>query len=315
MSRGPLICGFLNDGHWAWVCGFVALCVSAVIAADAEPSHNGRPLSDWLADVRAGPGFSIVGRPNPPKDAVRAMGTNAIPTLLKWISYERSPSDNFPPAPEVPHWRWHTLNPDELGDAADSGFGFLGPVALPAIPELVRLARTSSGPDRAERCAVALAAIGPEAIPNLLSLATNGPSWTRYWAVSALEFFSHKPEGVQTMPILIKCLGDTNSGYSPAGPAQLVLLNLLDTAPAATLPALTNALESPSARTRLNSIGCLQLFQSENPTNLPPSTAPAFSAALHDSDSIVASIATNILRQMGQSEAPAANQHLQPTPR
>jgi len=310
------MCGFLSDGPWAWICGFVALCAWAVIAADAEPSHNGRPLSEWLADVRCSTGVTLVGAPNPPKDAIQAMGTNALPTLLKWISYEPSPSDKFPLAAYVPlHWQWHTLNPDELGDSAPSGFGYLGAVARPAMPELMRLARASSGPDRAQRCAVALAAIGPEAIPNLLSLATNGPSWTRYWAVSALEFFSRKPEGLQTMPVLIKCLGDTNSGYSPAGPAQLVLLNLLDTAPAATLPTLTNALQSPSPRTRLNSIGCLQFFQSENPTNLPPSTAPAFRAALHDSDSMVASIATNILRQMGESEAPAANQHLQPTPR
>ena len=303
------MCGCVSHGAPEWVCGVLVLCASAAIAADAEPSHSGRLLSEWLADVRCSSGVTVVGAPNPPKDAIRAMGTNAIPTLLKWISYEPSLSDKFPLAAYVPHpWRWHTLNPDELAHTAPSGFRFLGSMALPAIPELVRLARTSYGPDRAERCAVALAVIGPETIPNLLSLAANGPPWSRYWAVSALEFFSRKPEGVATIPVLMKCLGDTNKDYSPSGPASLILLNLLETSAAATLPVLTNALRSPSPGTRLNTIGCLQLFQSENPTNLPPSTASAFRAAMHDPDAAVRSIATNILRQMGQWDSRSANQ-------
>ena len=70
--------------------GLFTFCALAASSAAEEPSYGGRILSEWLADVRCCSGVTLVGAPDPPKDAVRAMGTNAIPTLLKWISYERS---------------------------------------------------------------------------------------------------------------------------------------------------------------------------------------------------------------------------------
>jgi hypothetical protein len=235
------------------------------------------------------------------------MGTNAIPPLVLWISYERSPSDKFPRALDVPHWRWHTLNPDELADSAPFGFGLLGVVARPAIPELTRLARTSSDHTRAERCAWSLALMGPETIPNLSSLATNGPPWVRYAGAVGLERFSRTPEGLQTLPVLIKCLEDTNTYYSAAGEAALSLLALLEMYPASALPALTNALHSPSAEARRNAIGCLSLLGLENRTNMPPSAVPALRAAVDDSDPQVRSAATSILHDIGELEIPSAN--------
>jgi HEAT repeats len=278
----------------------------ASTSAAAEPSYNGRLLSEWLA---------VFGTTSPAKEAIRAMGTNAIPTLLKWISYERSRSDNFPRAAALPHWRWHTLNPDELAATAPSGFGFLGAAALPAIPELVRLARTSSAPDRADRCAVALAEIGPQAIPSLLSLATNGPPWTRYWAVSGLEYFACKPEGVQTLPVVIRCLGDTEGSYSVDGPAQRILIGM---DPSVAIPALINALRSASAQIRREVARYLPAFEEAGDPRLPreiPAMVSALRAAMLDPDHQVRDAATNSLRRMGQWEAPRANQHLQPTPR
>jgi len=267
-------------------------------------------LSEWLADVRCSSGVRLVVAPNLPEEAICAIGSNAIPTLLKWISYEGS-SQSFGQIP--PGTRWHKLSTGELAETAPSAFGFLGAAARPAIPQLTRLVRTSSEHWRAERCAAALAAIGPEAIPTLCSLATNGPPWVRYAGAAALERFCRKPEGLQTLPALIKCLEDTNTYYSAAGEAQLSLIVLLETYPAATLPALTNALQSPSPEARRLAIGCLQV-ETES-TNFPPTALPSIRAAMGDSDPQVRSSATNILRQIGEPEAPGANQHLQPTPR
>ena len=231
--------------------------------------------------------------------------------LLKWISYEGSPWDSFAHVGA----RWHTLSPGELAEEAPTGFGYLGAAAGPAIPQLTGLVRESSDHWRAERCAAALAAIGPEAIPTLCSLSTNGPPWVRYAGAGGLERFCRKPEGLQTVSVLAKCLEDTNTDYSAAGQAQLCLLGLLETYPAFTLPALTNALHSPSAEARRIAIGCLMTFEDENPTNIPPSALPALRAALGDSDLQVRRCSTNILRQVGELDAPSANQHLQPTPR
>ena len=311
--RKTFLSSSLSHGPPAWVCGFFVLCGSALIAADAEPSYNGRLLSEWLADVSAGAVFGTTTRA---EEAIRAMGTNAIPTLLKWISYERSPSDRFPRAREVPqYYRWHTLNPDELAYTAPSGFEFLGAMARAAVPELTRLARTSSDPERADRCTAALAGIGPEAIPSLLSLATNGPPLTRYWAVNGLEYFARKPEGVQTLPVVIRCLGDTEGSYAVDGPAQRILISM---DPAVAIPALTNALRSASAQIRLEVARYLPAFEEAGDPRVPreiPAMVTALRAAICDPDYQVRDAATNSLRRMGEWEAPSANQHLQPTPR
>ena len=261
------------------------------IAAGQEPSYNGRLLSQWLGDLLLGQVGSTAT-----EGAVRAMGTNAIPTLLKWISYERSASQQPSQTEEAGP---RHLSPEQRAQRADRAFSALGAVARPAIPELTRLARTSSEPERADRCTASLAFIGPEAIPSLLSLATNGPPWTRYWAISALERFAGDPEGVQTIPLLIQCLTDTQTSYPVDGPAQRVLLSM---DPAVAIPALTNALRSSSAQTRLQVAHCLLAFEEAEDPRLRsevPTVVSALRAAMRDPESQVRVAATNILRRMG----------------
>src|ERR1035437_3826444 len=73
-----LIPRFLRHGVAGWAFGLVVLCASVAAAADQEPSYDGRLLSEWLADENTGLGADVVGAPNPPKEAIRAMGTNAL---------------------------------------------------------------------------------------------------------------------------------------------------------------------------------------------------------------------------------------------
>ena len=277
-----------------WTCGFFFLCVLVAIAADQEPSYNGRLLSQWLGDKVLG-GRSAGHVPH--EDAIRAMGTNAIPPLLKWISYERPFSQEWSEvAPTVVPYaveRNRPLSPAERAVRSPYAFGCLGAVARPAIPELTRLARTSSDPERAERCTASLASIGPEAIPSLLSLATNGPPLTRYHAISWLERFATDPEVAPVVPVLIHCLDDTNTYPPIEGPVERVLLAI---GPAVVVPALTNALQSPSARTRRTAIMCVSTFAEDAPARVP---VPALRAAMRDPDEQVRRIATNTLRRMG----------------
>ena len=277
-----------------WTCGFFILSILAGIAADQEPSYNGRLLSQWLVDLQLGQ----VGD-NPTEVAVRAMGTNAIPTLLKWISYEQSPSERSSPSEETGR-RSYTLSPEERAVRTKYAFAFLGSAARPAIPELTRLARTSSGPDRAQRCADSLAYIGRESIPSLLSLATKGPPVTRRCAIDALARFAGDPAAAAVVPVLITCLDDTNKVVPIYGAAELTLLSLR--LPAVVAPALTNALRSPSARTRLRVVQCLLLFEAFADTRLPsevPAMLPAVRAAMRDPDREVRVGATNVLRRWG----------------
>jgi HEAT repeat protein len=303
MIKKPLIPRFVSRGRPAWFCGFFVLCASAAIAADQEPSYNGRLLSQWLGDMRlSAPGSG------PYEEAIRGMGTNAIPTLLKWMSYEPSPSELSSRIEEkVPHWRPITnlnLYPAQRGQRAGYAFGYLGAMARSTIPELTRLARTASNLERADRFAGALASIGPEAVPSLVSLATHSPPWTRWATIGALGGFADDPAvAAQLLPMLINCLSenDTNTDYPVTGRAEGVLVAM---GPGVVVPALTNALQSASAFTRQRAIVCLSAFE---PTNLPPTAVPALRAAMRDPDSEVRSIATSILRKMGEFEAPGAN--------
>jgi HEAT repeat protein len=267
----------------------------AAIASDQEPSYNGRLLSQWLGDLQLSqPGATAT------EGAVRAMGTNAIPALLKWISYERplSQQSEDGPATAVPIAveRDRPLSPAERAVRSQYAFEFLGAVARPAIPELTRLARTSSAPERAERCAASLAFIGPEAIPSLLSLATNAPPCTRYHAIGVLESFYRDRAVASLVPVLISCLGDTNTDFPVDGPIERVFHAI---GPAVVVPVLTNALRSASARIRQRAFLCLSEFEFEDPTNVPPTMVPTLRAAMRDPDSEVCRSATYILRRMG----------------
>ena len=164
-------------------------------------------------------------------------------------------------------------------------------MARPAIPELTRLARSSSDQHRAERCADSLAAIGPEAIPSLLSLATNGPPMTRWYAIAALEYFARDPSAVPAVPVLIRCMGDRNDDVANKAANILSQLSL----PAAVVvPALTNALLSPSAQTRKWAVRCLGWHHEE-----AVSAIPLLRAAMRDRSYGVRVAATNTLRGMG----------------
>src|ERR1035438_2001665 len=94
----------------------LVLCAWAASAADQEPSYNGRLLSQWLGDLLLGQVGSTAT-----EGAVRAMGTNAIPPLLKWIAYERSPSQQASQTGEtVPSYRPHyPLSPEERARSAE----------------------------------------------------------------------------------------------------------------------------------------------------------------------------------------------------
>lgn len=77
--------------------------------------------------------------------ALHAMGTNALPYLVKWIA---TPTES--------------VRQTDYASRALGAFRILGPTAAPAIPDLIKLV----GPNR-NRAAEALARIGPAAIPAL----------------------------------------------------------------------------------------------------------------------------------------------------
>ena len=101
-----------------------------------EPVYRGRLLSDWVVN----------GDPDATAEAVRAAGTNAIPTLLRMLRAKDSSLDRFIrrlPMPFPIHVSYELSHPTAFDQnvRAAQAFAFLGATAKDAVPALVEMLR------------------------------------------------------------------------------------------------------------------------------------------------------------------------------
>src|SRR3989442_1064431 len=131
--------------------------VFVATAGDKEPTYEGRSLSEWLREFDPHMIYEV-NHPPPEVVAIRQIGTNALPLLLKWMGAKdphETPKPNLAPC-------FNTTRSQRAAMALD----ILGEPATPAIPELTRLAMSLPGRDRYDRCIEALATIGPNSLPS-----------------------------------------------------------------------------------------------------------------------------------------------------
>jgi hypothetical protein len=163
----------------------------------SEPVYQGKRLSTWVRELTPEPSptsFLV------PKDwdraqaqlatftnVVRAIGTNALPTYVKWLQDvpRRSMYDKFDDwLWGVSHGRIHLPQRTERCWAAYMAFGILGPEAAPAIPDLAKVLNQEAAGRLAADC---LAAIGAAALPALSNaVATARSPRVRYATLEAL---------------------------------------------------------------------------------------------------------------------------------
>ena len=192
-------------------------------ARAAEPSYNGKPLSEWLLILKIGQ-TSAGERVEEAdaKEAIRQMGTNAIPTLLhilgatdrnKWWVLSRLKSRGF-------REMYHNQNvpTDDLQDTGVEAFGLLGTNAIPAIPKINKLFGDWETCSPAARV---LAGLGPEgvaALTNGLASKTDVIRGVTLWAigekssmdsntVARIMIASLKDPDVGNRDEAIRCLG------------------------------------------------------------------------------------------------------------
>jgi hypothetical protein len=159
-----------------------------------EPEYEGRRLSEWLHYDRATYDYHET------QVALRSIGTNAIPHLLKWIAYE-------PPA-------WQTTFNEKLPEfiinrsavrgwldegelrarSATMGFRVLGTNAVSAIPELEALMNDATKPNSSSRAIYALSYIGEPAIPSLKAAFANTNRSDRWQVVFVFEQMTSSQE-------------------------------------------------------------------------------------------------------------------------
>src|SRR5450631_1968611 len=120
------------------------LCWMTLRPGEPEPFYKGKPLSYWLE------GFAQMSLPNPKHpepskgeaaEAVRQLGTNAIPTLLRLLRKEDNwmTTQLFELSVRQHFIRIHYTPPFVLNWEATRAFGTLGPEAISAVPQLMAI--------------------------------------------------------------------------------------------------------------------------------------------------------------------------------
>jgi len=234
-----------------WAALFLAiLCALAwQLSRTREPVYQGKPLSAWLRYYALGADPREALKAN---QAVREIGTNAIPTLLRMLQRKDSAlkvkllalgqRQLFVRIPYV-------AAVDRKVEAIQA-FGVLGSSARSAVPELVQLYEQSipGDPQSQWQAVAALSCIGPaaeDAIPSFLRDATNADRLVRADAIVALGMLHIAPGLV--VPALVEALRDPDDLVRIAAAESLGQFGGL-AKPA--LPALTELLQAENQELR-----------------------------------------------------------------
>jgi hypothetical protein len=257
-----------------------------------QPSYKGKSLTEWLDLYR----FSWKTVPSQEAaDAVRHIGTNALPLLVTWVQE----------AQDMPPWREHLLNlashwnlgepllesiasPQRRVTRAGWGFYILGEAARGAVPDLARVASERKSPS-SEFAFMALGYLGKDALPPLLSMVTNTafPPTLRLEALSSLGQMGHLGSDAHTaVVLLILCLDDP--GLAPTAAKTLGRLHLESDI---TVPALIECTRSTNQGTRMQGVFGLEEFAPD-----ARAAVPELTKLLSDPDFSVRCEATNALR-------------------
>lgn len=235
-----------------------------------EPSHGGHPLSYWLQqyepDTKAG--AYIPFRPSAKSVvAIRQIGTNALPTLLQWMTRPETGikgsivtlvNDNripffarrmlFPAYPKDYHPDWAILTFRVLGPDAETATSSLAQMLYaPNNARWAVMALCAIGPQGATALEKTLPAIGDGILrANIISQLEHGitPSLERYYAPFLAEQLNHDSHSAVRMSI-----------------AQV--LGKLTNSATVVVPALTKALQDRDGGVRLSATQSLAHFRAE----------------------------------------------------
>jgi len=307
-------------------CIFVGIGGWLVWPGPEEPKYKGRALSEWLQlyQKRTTGDLSVSEIDDAP-DAVRHIGANALPYLLKWVQPRPTSAElavQYLPERlrESVIFRGFSERSDVRAEAAVSGFAILGPAARPAIPELVGLV-TSAAPYPFAR--EALEGLGGDGLSALLAALVRPGQSNRLSILQCVDSRSTWPDPAAAFPPLIQCLDDPDRaiaveairvigrlGHGP-DPALCALIKSLHhedplvrraagtalvdwrTAARPALPCLLRDLKNPRfASAAAEALGDLELE--------PQRVIPALTRALQNSDPIVRAAIARALGKFGE---------------
>lgn len=235
-------------------CLLLAGVAAAFLLRDKEPRYQRRPLSAWVL------AYAAPGRKHPDTelrqaaDAIRHIGTNAVPFLLTWIRYETPPgkAERLAALSRPLNWlnkefgaagSWALRDSEaDRATAAVSAFGVLGDQAHDAIPELTELLTSTNHTDGCNRAGQALANMPTFGLRLLATALTNSNPTIRARAATSARYLSTNATPI--IPALIQTLKDDDLWV--ALPASWSLSEL-HPEPHLLLPMLTECLRETNA--------------------------------------------------------------------
>jgi hypothetical protein len=200
--------------------GLILVMILAVVlvwngARRSEPVYEGKPLSRWLEghlpNSSANPPLNSPGWKKA-DEALRRIGTNAIPTLLQMIRAKDPPKPVLKLLDLLSKKRLVVIryrSAFHRNDEAEYAFQMLGTNAACAVPALTKIYQDNVSPNSQRCAALALAHMGPAAIaavPVLMADFVHTNADVRFYAVSAIIHIGGDPDIV--VPALKSLLKD-----------------------------------------------------------------------------------------------------------
>ncbi len=187
--------------------------------AEPEPVYQGKRLSEWLALYTPATNRYAYPPSQAADEAVRSIGTNGIPTLLRMLRVRDSALTlKLLALAEKQHFvKIHYVQAVDRNIQARWGFNVLGAEARDAVPALMKICQENRSPPSRWYSVDALGALGQDAkvaLPLLVTLAsdTNAPDPmtqnVRLHAIAALGHIHAEPQLV--VPVLTKALSGQN---------------------------------------------------------------------------------------------------------
>jgi len=151
--------------------------VALVLQPKPEPEYGGKKLSEWVMELDG------LGGREAPKDAIREIGTNALPYLTEWIGYEtpRWKGYVFHVATRIlTNTRWKFAEQNRLFRRQGAMYAFTT-LGTNAEREIANLSSIANDPKRpmSRFCAMqALQGMGAASLPAIVGILTNEQSRT-----------------------------------------------------------------------------------------------------------------------------------------
>lgn len=256
----------------------ISLFTPSCVSRSQQPVYDGKTLSEWLSDVEN-------EKPNETnaqaREAIRQIGTNALPFLLEEISapgeiWDRVDGTNIYCKSQEAYKRRFNIG---------VGFKILGPIAKPAIPALVDLLNQGNNPESA---ADALTEVDPQIAAIALTHAlTNKSTDRRIAAAGSLVFVGTNAD--IAVSNLIQCL--KSQPYEKC--VMEATLGEIHSRPDITVPALIEAYSDKDLQVRVESIRALGEFG-----KAAASAVPALKQMTNDSNQAIRFEAAEALKQI-----------------